>query len=47
MFSELKIVQCIQDDVVINFNDVMRIVDRDVNIESAHADSILTFEWTL
>ena len=44
MFSELNILQCIQNDVVINFNDVIRIVHCAPNIESAQSVSILTFE---
>ena len=38
IFSEMKILQCIQNDVVVNFNDVIR--------ESNQSVAILTFKWT-
>ena len=41
IFSEIKLLQCIQNDVVFNFNDVI------INIESTQPVAILTFEWTL
>ena len=47
MFSEMEILQCIQNDLVINFNDVIRIARCALNIESAQPVAILTFEWTL
>ena len=43
MFSEIKILQCIKNDVVVNLNDVMRIVHCALNIESAQPFAILTF----
>ena len=42
----MKIMQCIQNDVVFNFNDVIIIASCALNIESAHV-AILTFEWIL
>ena len=45
IFSEMKIHQCIQDDVVFNFNDVIRIWHCALNIESKQPVAILTFEW--
>ena len=47
MFSEMKILQCIKNDVVVNLNDVIRIVHCALNIESAKPFAILTFEFTL
>ena len=46
IFSEMKIQQCIQNDVVVNFNDVIRIQHCGLNIESIQPVAILTFEWT-
>ena len=46
-FSEMNILQCSQNDVVVNFNDVIRIVHYALNNESTQPVSILTFEWTL
>ena len=46
IFSEMKIPQCIQNDVVVNFNDVIRIGHCASNIESNQPVAILTFEWT-
>ena len=43
----MKILQCIQNDVAVNFNDVIRIVHCALNIESTQHDAILTFQWTL
>ena len=34
ILSEMKILQCIQNDVVVNFNDVIRIPRSALNIES-------------
>ena len=45
-FSEMQIQQCIQNDVVVNFNDVIRIRHSALNIESKQPVAILTFEWT-
>ena len=42
----MKILQCIQNDVVVNFNDVIRIRHCALNIESKQPVAILTFEWT-
>ena len=47
IFLELKILQCTHNDVVVNFNDVIRIAHCALNIESTQHDAILTFEWTL
>ena len=47
IFSEMKIPQCILNDVVVNFNDVIRIPHSALNIESIQPVAILTFEWTL
>ena len=47
IFSERKILQCIQNDVVVNFNDVIRIACCALNIESTQLVNILTFEWIL
>ena len=46
IFSEMKILQCIQNDVVVNFNEVIRIRHCALNIESKQPVAILTFEWT-
>ena len=43
----MKILQCIQNEVVFNFNDVIRIAYCVLNIESTQPVAILTFEWTL
>ena len=45
--SEMKILQCIQNDVVVNFNDVIRIACCALNIESTQPVNILAFEWIL
>ena len=47
IFSEMKILQCTQNDVVVNFNDVIRITYCALNIEATQHVDILTFEWTL
>ena len=41
----MKILQCIQNDVVINFNDVIIIASCALNIELTQRVAILTFEW--
>ena len=46
IFSEMKIPQCIQNEVVVDFNDVIRIRHCALNIESKQPVAILTFEWT-
>ena len=46
IFSEMKIPQCIQNDVVVNFNDLIRIRHFALNIESKQPVAILIFEWT-
>ena len=43
----MKILQCIQNDVVVNFNDVIRIPHWALNIVSTSSVAILTFKWTL
>ena len=43
----MKILQCTQNDVVVNFNDVIKIAYCALNIESTQPITILTFEWTL
>ena len=43
----MKILQCFQNDVVVSFNDVIRVVPCALNIESTQPVPILTFEWTL
>ena len=47
IFSEMKILQCSQNDVVVNFNDVIRTAHCALNVESTQHAAILTFEWTL
>ena len=42
----MKILQWIQNDVVVNFNDVIRIARCALNIASTQPFSILKFEWT-
>ena len=47
-FLEMKILQCTQNDVVVNFNDVIRIAHCALNIDSTQQPvSIFTFKWTL
>ena len=46
-FSEIKILQCIKNDVVVNFNDVIRIAHCAINIDLTRPVVILTFELTL
>ena len=43
----MKILQCIKNDVVVNFNDDIRIVQCALYIDSVEPIAILTFEWTL
>ena len=43
----MKNLQRIQNDVVVNFNDVIRIVRCALNIESTQPVAILTSEWIL
>ena len=47
MFSEMKILQCTHNDVVVNFNGVIRIAHCALNIESTQPDAIITFECTI
>ena len=47
IFTKIKILQCIQNDVVVHFNDVIRIAHSALNIEATQAVAILTFGWTL
>ena len=44
IFSEIKILQCIGNDIVVNFNDVIRIVHCALTIESAQDVAIQSFE---
>ena len=46
-FSEMKVLHCIQNDVVFNFNDVIIIARSALNIESTQYVAILKFEWIL
>ena len=39
--------QCTQNDVVVNFNDIIRNAQCALNIESTQPVAILTFELTL
>ena len=43
----MKILQGIQNEVVVNFNDVIRIACCALNIESTQPVNILTIEWIL
>ena len=43
----MKRLQCIEIDVVVNFNDIIRMAHRALKIESAQPISILTFEMKL
>ena len=43
----MKILQCSQNDVVVNFNDVIRIAQCALDIKLTQPVAILTFEWTL
>ena len=43
----MKILQRIQNDLVVNFNDDIRIAHCALNIVSAQLVAILTFEWIL
>ena len=47
ILSRMKILQCIQNDVVFDFNDAIGIAHCIVNIESTQPAAILNFEWTL
>ena len=47
ILSEMKILQCIQNDVVAKFNDVLRTAHLALNIESIQSVTVLTFEWAL
>ena len=47
MFSEMKILQCIQNDVGVSFNDVIRTAYCALNIESTQPIAIFTFEWII
>ena len=42
----MKVLQCIENDVAVNVNEVKRIVHCALNIESAQPVAILTFEST-
>ena len=44
IFSKMKIPQCIQNDVVVNFNDIIRTARCALNIESTQPVAILTSE---
>ena len=43
----MKILHCTQNDVVFNFNDVIKIAVFALNVELTQPIDILTFEWTL
>ena len=43
----MKVLHCIQNDVVFNFNDVIIIARSALNIESTQYVAILKFEWIL
>ena len=47
ILSEMKILQRSQNDVVVNFNDAIRIAHCALNIDLTHPVTIRTFEWTL
>ena len=47
IFSEMKILLCIQNGVVVNFNDVIRIVHCALYIEMTQPVAIPTFKWIL
>ena len=44
IFSEKKILQCFQNDLVVNFNDVIRIVHFALDFQFTQSVAILTFE---
>ena len=46
-FSEIKILQYIKNDMVVNFNDVIRIAHCAIDIDLTRPVAILTFEITL
>ena len=43
----MKSLQCIQNDVIVNFNNGIRTQHWALNIESTYPLAIRTFEWTL
>ena len=43
----MKILQCIKNEVVVNFDDVIRIAHCALKFESTQPVIILTFKWTL
>ena len=47
IFSKMKILQCIQNVEVFNFNDVIIIARCALNIESTQHVATVTFEWKL
>ena len=47
IYLEMKIMQCNQNGIFVNFNDVIRIAHCTLNIELTQPVAILTFEWTL
>ena len=47
IFFNMKILQCIENDIFVNFNDVIRIVHYALYIESAQRVTFFTFEWAL
>ena len=44
---EIKILQRLKNDVIVNFNDVIRIAHCAINIDLTRPVAILTFELTL
>ena len=47
IFSEMKILHCTQNGVVVNFSDVIRIAHGALNIELTQPVPILTFKLIL
>ena len=47
IFLETKSLQCIENDEVVNFNDVIRIMHCALNVELTQHVAIMTFEWVL
>ena len=47
IFLETKSLQCIENDEVVNFNDVIRIMRCALNVELTQHVAIMTFEWVL
>ena len=43
----MEILQCMKNEVVVNFNDVIRIAHCALYTELTQPVAILTFEWTL